>query len=443
VRRRSAAEGGEIARHHSLNVQHYGTVGTFTDGLNESTPPDYNVPVILRIRLKKPEQAGTTRFRPREFHSGAIAVAPMIGSESMQLSILFATNRKGLLACSRIAQACSWASPDVEVIVRDNSGDAQKCEFLALCRRDHCKIVIVEPCDILTNFSETLRMAKGEFVFVLADDDFCFDHAIAALPGVLGQYRKDPSVVGVTGAYAVEGSQGTSIMSYPNAESDDVVARVSGYLTYSGPNILHYAPMRREIVERVFNFMNAMPALFSFHDQVISLLYLLNGKFVRLNRLLYLYDVGVWGATDSAQKRDVDFYKDAGLDPAINKLHWFLCGFEGAVLARNSDIFPEYPIAQRQVIADRWFSAMFMRFQGHARLTFESRFTGEADKLCAKLLTSTGQLSFQDMLAEICSLIALFSKGHAQRYHDFWSAVLNRRAPVPHVASIAAKKRAV
>ena len=34
----------------------------------------------------------------------------------------------------------------------------------------------------------------------------------------------------------------------------------------------------------------------------------------------------------------------AGLDPAINKLHWFLCGFEGAVLVRNSDMFPELPI---------------------------------------------------------------------------------------------------
>ena len=164
---------------------------------------------------------------------------------------------------------------------------------------------------------------------------------------------------------------------------------------------------------------------------------------MRLERLLYLYDVGPWETTESAQKRDVDFYKQAGLDPAINKLHWFLCGFEGAVLARNSDIFPDYPLAQRQVIADHWFSGMFMRFKGHARLTFESHFTGEADKLCAKLLTSTGQLSFQDMLTEICSLIALFSKGHAQSYHEFWSAVLNRRMPISRVAGVVAKRRAV
>ena len=340
------------------------------------------------------------------------------------------------MACSRIVQACSWASPSIEVIVRDNSIDAQKRELLGRIRRDHCNIILAEPCDGLTNLSAILPLAKGEFVFLLADDDFCFDHAIAALPGVLDQCSNDSSVVGVTGAYAVEGSQGSSIVSYQNAESDDVTTRVGGFLSYSGPNILHYAPVRREIVQSVFAFMSTLPFFLSFHDQIVCLLYLLNGKFVRLNRLLYLYDVGVWEEGNSAQKRDVDFYKDAGLDPAINKLHWFICGFEGAVLVRNSDVFPDYPLAQRQVIADRWFSEMFTRFKGHARLTFESRFTSEADKLRAKLLTTTGQLSFQNMLTEICSLIDVFSNEKARRYHDFWDAAINRRKPALRSAGI-------
>ena len=234
----------------------------------------------------------------------------------MQLSILLATNRTGLLAVSRIAQACSWASPNIEVIVRDNSGDAQKREFLALCRRDYCNIVIAEPCNSRTNFSETLRLAKGEFVFVIADDDFCFDQAIASLPGVIGQYGKDFSVAGVTGAYAVEASQGTSIATYQNVKSDDVEARVNGYLSYSGPNVFFYAPMRREVVQRVFGFINSMPASFSFHDQVMSLLYLLNGKFIRLNRLLYLYDLGVWEMRYSAQKRDVQLLYERWVGPS-------------------------------------------------------------------------------------------------------------------------------
>jgi hypothetical protein len=347
----------------------------------------------------------------------------------VQLSILLATHRHGLLACSRIAQACAWAGPDIEVIVRDNSGNTEKRALLPHFQRDHCKIVIADPCDGLTNFSETLRLAQGDFVFLLADDDFCFDHAIAAIPGLLQEIGGDRSVAGVTGAYAVETAQVSAVVTYQNVESDDAAMRVAGFLGYEGPNILHYAPVRRHIVQRVLAFMNTLPFYFSYHDQVVCLLYLLNGKFVRLKRLMYLYDMGPWQSNDSGQKRDVDFYREAGLDPVINLLHWFLCGFEGAVLIRNADVFPDHPPALRQAIADCWFSSMFMRFKSNARLTFDSPFVGQGEKVRAKLLTSTGQLAFDGMLAEICKFFSLFSEDQARQYFDFWDAVLNKRKP--------------
>ncbi len=347
------------------------------------------------------------------------------------------------MALSRIAQVCSWAGPNIEVIVRDNSGNAEKRMLLGHFRREHCNIVIADPCEPLENYSEILRLAQGDFIFCVADDDFCFDRAIEALPGVIDQFGKDPTVAGVTGAYALETPQGTSIVNYKSVDSDDPAVRVGGFLAYQGPNMLFYSVLRRSLAERVLVFMKSMPVYLSFHDQILCLLYLLNGKLIRLQRLFYGYDVGVWEATETAQKRDVDFYRAAGLDPAVNKLHWFLCGFEGAVLVRNSDLFPDCSLAQRQVIADRWFSMMFMRFKSQTRLTFESRLADEAAKICAKLLTSTGKLSFQGMLAEICGLMAMFSKDNAQRYHDFWDAEINRRKPLPRFDDLVAEKRVV
>jgi hypothetical protein len=167
----------------------------------------------------------------------------------------------------------------------------------------------------------------------------------------------------------------------------------------------------------------------SFHDQILCLLYLLNGKYIPLQRLFYIYDIGVWATAGSAQKRDVDFYTAAGLDPAANKLQWLLCGFEGAALIMNSTCFPNYPRAQRQVIADHWFAVMFARFKRNSRTTYESSFTHEADTLCAKIVASTGQLSFEKMLADISDFFALFSKQRAHAYFEFWSAVLNKRLP--------------
>ena len=346
----------------------------------------------------------------------------------MQLSILLPTNRHSLAAVSRIAQVCSWAGPEIEVIVRDNSGNTKKRELISQFKGDHRNIIIVEPCGPLENTSEILKLAKGEFVFFVGDDDQGFDNAIKAMPDVLEQYGKDFSVAGVSGLYAIEMSKGTAMVHYTNVDSDDIASRIAGYLNNPAPNVLLYSVLRRSLVERMMSFTKGLPLFLSFHDQILSMLYLLCGKFVQLPRLVYAYDYGLWELPETAELRDIDFYVAAGLDPAINKLHWFLCGFEGAVLIRNSALFPDYPLARRQAVADLWFSVNFVRFNRRNRATGDSKFTGEAEKIRAKLLTSTGQLSFQGMLAEICNLIALSTQDKAQRYHDFWDAQINKRA---------------
>ena len=360
----------------------------------------------------------------------------------MRLSILLPTNRRSLLACSRIAQTCSWAGPHVEVIVRDNSGDAPKRELLTHFQRENCKVITADPCEPRENFSEILQLATGDFIFCLGDDYFCFDHAIAELPDLIERIGKDPSIVGITGTYAVETSKATSIANYQNVDSDDARARVTGFLGYPGPNLLYYSVMRRELVNRIFGYMNEMPFCFSFHDQIFCLLYLLNGKFFRLQRLMYLYDMGDWESRETAQMRDLDFYNDAGLDPAVNKLHWILCGFEGASLVMNSDMLAMLAPAQRQPIADLWFTVMFARFKQDNRFTFGSPLSEDAERWCRNLQESTGQLTFERILAEISKFIALSSTDAAQDYFEFWDAVISKRQPVPR-RSVAPRRAAV
>ena len=364
---------------------------------------------------------------------------PLASGDFVKLSILFPTHRHSLLACSRIAQACSWAGPDIEVIVRDNSGNARKREMLANFQRDNCRIITVEPCEPRENYLELLRLATGEFVFCVGDDDLFFDHAIGDLPAVIGQIGEDRSYIGITGTYAIETSKGTSLATYQNIDSEDAGARVNTLLNYPGPNVLFYSVMRRELVCRVFDFMNTVPFYFSFHDQVLCMLYLINGKFFSLQRLMYLYDMGLWESAESAQKRDLDFYNDAGLDPAINKVHWLLCGFEGASLIMHADTLTALAPAQRQPIADRWFSTMFVRFNRDNRTAFDSPLTAEADRLCQKLRSSTGHLTFQNILAEISGFMALTSKTNAQDYFDFWDAVINKRQPAPRISAVPRK----
>lgn len=345
----------------------------------------------------------------------------------MQLSILLPTHRHDLLAISRIVQACSWARPDIEVIIRDNSGNAEKRDMLAHIQRDNCKVVIAERSDARENFSSILKLARGEFVFCLADDDMSFDRAIDALPALLASIAGDKSIIGVTGPYIIEAKTGPSVLNYRGLDAGDVVARVSGYLTENGPNALFYSVQRRDMIERVFGLLGRLPAQFTYHDQILSLLYLLNGKFAMLPRLFYLYDFGVWEKTESGQKRDIDIYASEGLDASINTLHWFMSGFEGAVLALHSEDFPDHPRAQRQAVANVWFSTMFVRFKGHKRMTSGSPHADAAEKAATRLQATAGTMSFDAMLAEITAVMALSSKSKAQAYFDFWNAMLNRR----------------
>jgi hypothetical protein len=342
----------------------------------------------------------------------------------VKLSILIPTHRADLLTCSRLAQACSWAGPDIEVVIRDNSANAQKRDLLERFRREHTNILFVDECGPLENYSETLKLASGDFVFFVADDDLGFDRAIAGLPAAIA--AADPDVAGITGAYAVETSQGSGVVGYQDVDSADVVARINAFLSFNGPNVLIYSPIRRDLIARVFAFMNEMPFSLSFHDQLVCLLYLLNGRFVKQKRLLYLYDFGDWETPEKAQKRDLDFYKGAGLDPSVNKLHWFLCGFEGAVLIRNADEFPAYTPVQRQAMADRWFSVMFVRFMGQTREAFGSPHGAAAEALRAKWKTSAGKLSFHDMLDQLCGFLALSSPDNAKKYAAFWKPLLDK-----------------
>jgi hypothetical protein len=136
-------------------------------------------------------------------------------------------------------------------------------------------------------------------------------------------------------------------------------------------------------------------------------------------------------SSKAAEKRDLDFYKAAGLDPAINRLQWIICGFEGASLIVNSNMVAMLPPVQRQPIADLWFATMFARFKRDRRSAFNSPLSDDAERWCKKLLQATGQLTFERILAEITDFIALSSSEAAQNYFNFWRAVIDRRQPVP------------
>ena len=348
----------------------------------------------------------------------------------IRLSIIMPTNRDNLTAISRIAQACSWAGPHTEVIIRDNSGSESKRRMLAHIEKENCHIITSDPCGANENWGQALGQAKGDFVYTVSDDDLFFDRAIAELPARIEKLRDDASVIGISAIKLAEGVQGSSVVSYSNVESGDPLTRLSGFLGKPQPHLIMHSPIRREVVNWSTENLRSRPFWFSFDDILASLLYLLRGKFAQFNRLIFVYDMHQWEVYETAQREDLKYYTAASLDPAMNKLHWFLCAFEGALLIRNLALTPDYSLDRRQAMADYWFATMFKRFALREREGFGSPLSADADKLCAKLKGASGQLTFEAMLADICQFLALKSSDDAMRYFAFWGNMLGlRQAP--------------
>jgi hypothetical protein len=72
---------------------------------------------------------------------------------------------------------------------------------------------------------------------------------------------------------------------------------------------------------------------------------------------------------------------------------------------------------------------MFNRFRLQQRMGFESPIADEAEKLCQKFRGATGQMTFNSILADVSTLIALSSPAHAQKYFEYWAAIINTREP--------------
>ena len=53
------------------------------------------------------------------------------------------------------------------------------------------------------------------------------------------------------GTIVVETENESGIVHYADIDSDDAVARVTGYANFGGPNVLLYSAMRREVVQRI------------------------------------------------------------------------------------------------------------------------------------------------------------------------------------------------
>src|SRR6266567_6399186 len=112
----------------------------------------------------------------------------------MKISLVLPTYRTSYSALARVFDSASLDPEKFELIVRDNSEDLEKRALLGKIDSPTIRLSLVPKCDAFENAVEAFRLASGDFVFFLADDDWLSSRGLHQLHSLAIQAESDSSV---------------------------------------------------------------------------------------------------------------------------------------------------------------------------------------------------------------------------------------------------------
>lgn len=343
--------------------------------------------------------------------------------DTMKISLVLPTHRSTNTAIARIIEWSSLSGDDFELIVRDNSENEKKREILNLIESKSLKLHFVQKCNPFDNWLEAMKLATGEFIFSLADDDFLSIRGIEQIYNLAKESIADTSISCITGDYILEASNTSGWLRYPKLDSDTAEQRIISYLEANATNCFYYSAVRRDIALLGANFITKLPYRLSYHDQLISALYLSLGKAKQINRIIYSYNLEQWETAETSRARDQSFYISAGLPIEFDRLHFLFIALEGALLL-DSKMVIDRTTEDTSSASSTWFNTMFSKFIHIDRESdYGNTIANSSTSLLREKLLGTRTFNTNEILIDLCETIEKIDQKGAQRYFEFWSAL--------------------
>jgi hypothetical protein len=342
----------------------------------------------------------------------------------MKLSIVVPSNRATLSAYSKLLNYCSMASDDVEVIIRDNSGSAEKQDFFQRVQHlyhPNCKIITVPPCAAWENGRKVIETAHGDFFFGGCDDDLINGFALPSICEAIDSHKDDPTVIGITGKFLVERSSQSAIIVFPDTDKSLASERANAYLRSCLPSVLQFSATARKPYFDLLEYIKSLPIQASYFDQIYNVLLLMMGRLIPVPNVIYQYDMVNWSDANNSLREDAKYYTYSGIDTSAVRVHWLIGAFEGAKsIAGKFGGISHVPQAERQAVANLWFASRFQSFcHTPPRFLPDSKFNAEAETLAQKWQTAKSA-NINELLDDLTTFFALSSPEIGQRYYDFW-----------------------
>jgi hypothetical protein len=335
------------------------------------------------------------------------------------------THNVGARINANILNTCLMGSNDVEVIIRDNSGNEMKRDFLTRVQEKGCRIISVDECSGLENHRRLLEEASGDFVFVVGDDDFANGYATSSILAEIEKIADSPDIIGTTGIFIMDtNDKGLSrVINFNCFNEPSALSRINTFFLEGDccHSIFQYSPLRREILKSVLDFSSTFPVYLSHTDWLMNCMYLMHGRLTTTNRFLYHYINANWTDADTSLRSDAHYFKMAGLDASGVRLQWLIAVFEGAQTYARKYQGVQLSELERQGISGLWVRKWFHHFSMNkwSRQAEGAKFDAQAIRMALKWKDAK-EILLDNLLLDIVDYYSLSSPETAQRYYDFW-----------------------
>jgi hypothetical protein len=161
----------------------------------------------------------------------------------MKLSVVMMSCNVGLRTCLNILNACALGTDDVEVLICDTTGNAEKRRFLSEIHERNCRTISTDDGPGNTILNLLLDRTGGEFVFLATDEGYINCHSIPWICKEIDRVANDLTTVGITGIFAVEGADETSLLPFDGLSAPIALDRLKNVLGV-GVDVCQYSPFR-------------------------------------------------------------------------------------------------------------------------------------------------------------------------------------------------------
>jgi hypothetical protein len=338
-----------------------------------------------------------------------------------KLSIMMPSHNVGTRTNINILNASLMGNDDVEVVIRDNSGNAEKRDFLSRIKENNCRIMSVDECPGRENFISLLNEVKGDFTFFVCDDDYANGYCLSSIVKRIKKIESFPDFIGIAGGALIDHDNGTDAVLFSGLHKRRNLTRVENLFKSNWPSVFQYSAMRTDILRTVWAFSETLPVYMSYHDMLMNSLALLHGRVVTIKRFFYQYYNSNWATHEQHLESDAGFFRRMGIDPSGVRLQWLIAAFEGA--RTFIEKYHSAPLSQeeRGALASYWFGRFFQTFL--ERSTNREAEGARFDKIAFDLSVKwrwRSQISLDEILNDIVDFYALSSPEIASAYYEFW-----------------------